>query len=60
MQSSGRMEPAWYILHTMHANLSEHEVSLNCQLRTAVKKAADDEVEALVDAVGYMCLARNL
>lgn len=47
--ASGRMEPQWYVLHTMHANLSEHQVSLNCQLRNAVKDGNDDEVEELVE-----------
>lgn len=37
-----------YVLHTMHRNLTEMEVALNCELRTAVKKGDEEEVERLV------------
>jgi hypothetical protein len=41
--ASGRMDEGFYILHTMHANLTKEQVDLNCQLRTAVKR----DLEAL-------------
>ena len=47
--ATGRMDEDFYILHTMHANLTMEQVDLNCQLRTAVKRGLEDEVEILVD-----------
>ena len=37
-----------YVLHTMHRNLTEMEVALNCELRNAVKKGDEEAVERLV------------
>ena len=47
---TGRMEPEWYVLHTAHdETLTEEQVSLNCQLRDAVKRGQEDRVEELVE-----------
>jgi len=47
--ATGRMDSQWYTLHTMHANLTQAQVLINCQLRTAVKMGLEDEVQVLVE-----------